>query len=118
MLAARTAHHFLRSALSAARATYPAQLVNLRALFTVQAKRAFSSVLSATKRRTSLSNGACQVSGITRTVSNNLMGQIRGMKVRSSVKKLCDGCRSVRRRRSKRVYIICSKNPKHKQRQG
>lgn len=40
----------------------------------------------------------------------------RGMKVRSSVKKLCDGCKSVRRKGY--VYIICSKNPKHKQRQG
>ena len=39
--------------------------------------------------------------------------QIRGMKVRSSVKKLCDGCKSVRRKGGKYVYIICSKNPKH-----
>lgn len=38
------------------------------------------------------------------------------MKVRSSVKKLCDGCKSVRRKKGKYVYIICSKNPKHKQR--
>ncbi|KAF2440605.1 hypothetical protein P171DRAFT_435382 [Karstenula rhodostoma CBS 690.94] len=44
--------------------------------------------------------------------------QARGMKVRSSVKKLCDGCKSVRRKKGKYVYIICSKNPKHKQRQG
>ena len=42
--------------------------------------------------------------------------QQRGMKVRSSVKKLCDGCKSVRRKGGKYVYIICSKNPKHKQR--
>ncbi|KAH7406037.1 ribosomal protein L36-domain-containing protein [Phaeosphaeria sp. MPI-PUGE-AT-0046c] len=42
----------------------------------------------------------------------------RGMKVRSSVKKLCDGCKSVRRKKGRYVYIICSKNPKHKQRQG
>jgi large subunit ribosomal protein L36 len=42
--------------------------------------------------------------------------QTRGMKVRSSVKKLCDGCKSVRRKKGKYVYIICSKNPKHKQR--
>ena len=42
--------------------------------------------------------------------------QIRGMKVRSSVKKLCNGCKSVRRKGGKYVYIICSKNPKHKQR--
>ncbi|CAG7879642.1 hypothetical protein HID58_008917 [Brassica napus] len=38
------------------------------------------------------------------------------MKVRSSVKKLCEFCKTVKRRR--RVYVICSSNPKHKQRQG
>lgn len=37
----------------------------------------------------------------------------RGMKVRSSVKVMCDGCSVVRRKG--RVYIVCSKNPKHKQ---
>lgn len=39
--------------------------------------------------------------------------QIRTMKVRSSVKKFCDGCSVVRRKG--RLYIICSKDPKHKQ---
>lgn len=38
---------------------------------------------------------------------------IRGMKVRSSVKKFCDGCCVVRRKG--RLYVICSKDPKHKQ---
>ena len=42
--------------------------------------------------------------------------QTRGMKVRSSVKKMCEGCKSVRRKKGKYVYIICDKNPKHKQR--
>jgi large subunit ribosomal protein L36 len=37
----------------------------------------------------------------------------RGMKVRSSVKVMCDGCAIVKRKG--RVYVICSKNPKHKQ---
>ncbi|WP_053390525.1 50S ribosomal protein L36 [Spiroplasma kunkelii] len=37
------------------------------------------------------------------------------MKVRSSVKKICDKCRVIKRK--KRVMIICSQ-PKHKQRQG
>jgi len=37
------------------------------------------------------------------------------MKVRSSVKKMCDKCKIVKRRRILRV--ICE-NPKHKQRQG
>uniref|UniRef100_A0A2P2JVV0 Ribosomal protein n=1 Tax=Rhizophora mucronata TaxID=61149 RepID=A0A2P2JVV0_RHIMU len=38
------------------------------------------------------------------------------MKVRSSVKKMCQFCQIVRRRG--RVYVICSSNPKHKQQQG
>ncbi|KAF0716636.1 Aste57867_2739 [Aphanomyces stellatus] len=38
------------------------------------------------------------------------------MKVRSSVKKMCDSCKTVRRRG--KVYVICDKSPKHKQRQG
>ncbi|RPB21633.1 hypothetical protein L211DRAFT_840541 [Terfezia boudieri ATCC MYA-4762] len=52
----------------------------------------------------------------TTSASLQLTTQVRGMKVRSSVKKLCDGCKSVRRKGY--VYIICSKNQKHKQRQG
>ncbi|KAE8152868.1 ribosomal protein L36-containing protein [Aspergillus avenaceus] len=50
------------------------------------------------------------------TTSVRQLDQVRGMKTRSSVKRLCDGCKPVRRKN--RVYIICSKNPKHKQRQG
>jgi large subunit ribosomal protein L36 len=38
------------------------------------------------------------------------------MKVRSSVKRICDSCIIVRRRG--KVYVICKSNPKHKQRQG
>jgi len=37
------------------------------------------------------------------------------MKVRSSVKKMCDKCKIIRRHRV--VRVICE-NPKHKQRQG
>ena len=37
----------------------------------------------------------------------------RGMKVRSSVKVMCDGCSLVKRKG--RLYVICSRNPKHKQ---
>ncbi|MDY7006391.1 MULTISPECIES: 50S ribosomal protein L36 [Okeania] len=37
------------------------------------------------------------------------------MKVRASVKKMCEKCRVIRRRG--RVMVICV-NPKHKQRQG
>lgn len=38
------------------------------------------------------------------------------MKVRSSVKKMCEFCRNVKRRG--RVYILCTANPNHRQRQG
>ncbi|HOI60155.1 MAG TPA: 50S ribosomal protein L36 [Candidatus Pacearchaeota archaeon] len=38
------------------------------------------------------------------------------MKVKASVKKICNSCKIVRRKG--RVYVICSSNPKHKQRQG
>nr|YP_010338107.1 ribosomal protein L36 [Erythrolobus coxiae]UNJ17692.1 ribosomal protein L36 [Erythrolobus coxiae] len=37
------------------------------------------------------------------------------MKVRPSVRKMCDKCRIIRRNR--RIMVICI-NPKHKQRQG
>ncbi|HOX09301.1 MAG TPA: 50S ribosomal protein L36 [Candidatus Omnitrophota bacterium] len=37
------------------------------------------------------------------------------MKVRSSIKKICEKCKIVKRRGI--IYVICS-NPKHKQRQG
>ncbi|MCP6720342.1 MAG: 50S ribosomal protein L36 [Patescibacteria group bacterium] len=38
------------------------------------------------------------------------------MKVRTSVKKICKDCKTVRRRG--RIYVVCKNNPKHKQRQG
>ncbi|MFZ3031563.1 MAG: 50S ribosomal protein L36 [Candidatus Moraniibacteriota bacterium] len=37
------------------------------------------------------------------------------MKVRASVKKICDQCKIVKRKRI--LFVICT-NPKHKQRQG
>lgn len=37
----------------------------------------------------------------------------RHFNVRAAVKKYCDGCTVVRRKG--RVYIVCNKNPKHKQ---
>ncbi|KAK9478593.1 ribosomal protein L36-domain-containing protein [Lipomyces japonicus] len=40
----------------------------------------------------------------------------RGIKVRSSVKKLCEHCYTVRRKG--RLLVRCKKNQKHKQRQG
>nr|AIW51427.1 ribosomal protein L36 [Corallorhiza maculata var. occidentalis] len=37
------------------------------------------------------------------------------MKIRSSVRKICEKCRLIRRRGQ--IIVICS-NPRHKQRQG
>ena len=37
------------------------------------------------------------------------------MKVRASIKRICESCKIVRRRGV--VYVVCS-NPRHKQRQG
>ncbi|MCI0511886.1 50S ribosomal protein L36 [candidate division KSB1 bacterium] len=37
------------------------------------------------------------------------------MKVRSSIKKICEHCKIIRRKRV--IRVIC-KNPRHKQRQG
>ncbi|PWN19394.1 hypothetical protein BCV69DRAFT_37918 [Microstroma glucosiphilum] len=52
---------------------------------------------------------------LTNPASRSLLSQeqTRGMKVRSSVKKFCEGCSVVRRKG--RLYVICSKDPKHKQ---
>jgi len=38
------------------------------------------------------------------------------MKVRASIKKLCKNCKIIRRKNV--IYIYCSNDPKHKQRQG
>lgn len=38
------------------------------------------------------------------------------MKVRASVKKICGGCKTIKRKGV--VRVICSKDKKHKQRQG
>ena len=42
--------------------------------------------------------------------------ELSRVKVRASVKKMCDGCKIIRRHGV--VRVICSKNPRHKQRQG
>ena len=46
---------------------------------------------------------------------NNYPVKIKKMKVRPSVKKICDKCRVIKRHG--KIMVICS-NPKHKQRQG
>ncbi|QSZ30856.1 hypothetical protein DSL72_000414 [Monilinia vaccinii-corymbosi] len=90
-----------------------AQSIGSRCFASMQAaKRPTVALMERVKAKESLSLG----------MSGKGAGQVRGMKVRSSVKKLCEGCKSVRRKGGKsgkgHVYIICSLNPKHKQRQG
>ena len=49
-------------------------------------------------------------------VARNLQSRkVKAMKVRASVKKICDKCKIVRR--AGVVRVLCE-NPKHKQRQG
>lgn len=50
-----------------------------------------------------------------KTISNKTIQRITDMKVRSSVKKICDKCKCIKRKG--RIAVICE-NPKHKQRQG
>lgn len=38
------------------------------------------------------------------------------MRIKSSVKKICKDCKIIKRKN--KVYVICKKTPKHKQRQG
>ena len=49
------------------------------------------------------------------TILAHVSGKITKMKVRASVKPMCDKCRVIRRKG--KVMVICE-NPKHKQRQG
>ncbi len=56
---------------------------------------------------------------IGRLISKRISAESSGwdeMKVRSSVKRMCENCKIIRRRGV--VRVICSRNPKHKQRQG
>src|SRR5271157_2176362 len=47
--------------------------------------------------------------------AEDLRKAVSAMKVRSSVKRICENCKIVRR--AGKVYVICT-NPRHKQRQG
>ncbi|NCU33129.1 MAG: 50S ribosomal protein L36 [Candidatus Moranbacteria bacterium] len=38
------------------------------------------------------------------------------MKVRASVKRICENCKIIKRKGV--VHVICKKSPKHKQKQG
>jgi large subunit ribosomal protein L36 len=58
-----------------------------------------------------------QVKGLVPEGEAVFVGEAIGsMKVRASVKRVCEQCKIVRRKG--RVYVICASNPRHKQRQG
>ena len=46
----------------------------------------------------------------------DFLPNIRFMKVKSSVKKICSECQIVRRKGY--IYVVCKANARHKQRQG
>ncbi|PMD31428.1 hypothetical protein L207DRAFT_441836 [Hyaloscypha variabilis F] len=92
---------------------------------TISPLRQSTTLLQSSSRTFSALSNSCRSSALWRPtvrIGGAVQEQVRGMKVRSSVKKLCEGCKSVRRKGGKsgkgHVYIICSLNPKHKQRQG
>ncbi|KAJ1976761.1 hypothetical protein H4R33_006362 [Dimargaris cristalligena] len=66
-------------------------------------------------RASSLTQGSAWKSAVQLPASVNHQVQ-RGMKVRTSIKKMCDCCKFVRRRG--RLFVVCTQNKKHKQRQG
>ncbi|GAC76077.1 mitochondrial/chloroplast ribosomal protein L36 [Moesziomyces antarcticus T-34] len=91
----------------------------LRAAVTAQAQvRCCSSATSAAMLKAAMNTAARPATPALQQSAAlaSTAAQQRGMKVRSSVKKFCDGCSVVRRKG--RLYVICFKDPKHKQRQG
>ena len=50
------------------------------------------------------------------SLASLLVVQFRGYKVKASLRLRCDGCRFVKRKGKLRV--VCTKKPRHKQRQG
>ena len=52
---------------------------------------------------------------LTQIYKANKLGGAKNMKVRPSVKKICDKCKVIKRKGV--IRVICE-NPKHKQRQG
>ncbi|KAN0065722.1 hypothetical protein ACQY0O_000852 [Thecaphora frezii] len=98
------AQGLLRSSTAAALAPRPAQL------------RLCSSLAKPAHIPSAISITSTTAASASKALSATSLEQTRGMKVRSSVKKFCDGCSVVRRKG--RLYVICSRDPKHKQRQG
>lgn len=80
------------------------------------------SMSQAITRATTRPKTVAVASAAAKALQPKVQQQTRGMKVHSSVKRRCEHCKVVRRKANKRhrgyIYIICSANPRHKQRQG
>jgi large subunit ribosomal protein L36 len=59
---------------------------------------------------------ACTYEPVYNSRLNKFFPEIRALKVRSSVKPICEHCKVIKRRGV--IRIICKRNPKHRQRQG
>jgi len=58
-----------------------------------------------------------QINGKEKDAINNLTNQPnRIMKVSASVRRICSSCKIIKRHG--KVFVICSRDPRHKQRQG
>ncbi|KAK7983250.1 nin one binding (NOB1) zn-ribbon like domain-containing protein [Apiospora arundinis] len=89
---------------------------------TACSKQPVRSISQAVLRSASRPTTAVMAMTAAKALQPTIQQQTRGMKVHSSVKKRCEHCKVVRRKTNKRhrgyLYIICSANPRHKQRQG
>jgi large subunit ribosomal protein L36 len=72
------------------------------------------------KRSASVLRGSPRAGKNRQAQTSGKLGRLRKeaslMKVRASVKKICDKCKVIKRKGT--VRIICPANPRHKQRQG
>ncbi|KAI0170508.1 ribosomal protein L36-domain-containing protein [Pestalotiopsis sp. NC0098] len=106
------------SACKAAAASRTSSMV-LRSSSRQQPVRSMSQAIT---RATTRPKTIAVASAAAKALQPKIQQQTRGMKVHSSVKRRCEHCKVVRRKANKRhrgyIYIICSANPRHKQRQG
>lgn len=73
-------------------------------------ERSFSTSILRSPTSTSFSLDVLAASG---SQMGEMVSSVRGMKVRSAIKKYCNGCNLVKRKGT--VFVICSKDKKHKQ---
>jgi large subunit ribosomal protein L36 len=56
------------------------------------------------------------IDSLSTSLANLWEGEASVVKVRASIKRICEKCKIVRRRGV--VYVVCKSDPRHKQRQG